>query len=194
MRPVDLLPKDGPGKRRTLPSVPLVAAGATPVLAAALVLFGWSAEHAKVTHRSAELGTVRAQAVSLAPSTGSAAASQLAALRDARTAAAEDALRGRVAWDGVLDQIARVLPPDVWLTQLTLQSATPVTGASTTSAAPGLQISGSARSQAAVAHALARLAVVPALTQVTLVSTTTSAVGKANVIQFQLTATVGAAS
>jgi len=194
MRPVNLLPKDAPGTRRPLPSVPLVAAGATPVLAAALVLFGWSVEHGKVQSRAAELDAARAEVRALTPSTDAAAVSQLAALRDARAAAAEDVLRRRVAWDGVLDQIARVLPGDVWLSQLTLETATPLAGASTTSAAPGLQISGSARSQAAVAHTLARLAVVPALTKVTLVSTTSSSVGKTDVIQFQITATVGDAS
>jgi Tfp pilus assembly protein PilN len=194
MRPVNLLPKDSPGNRRTLPPVPVVAAGATPVLAAALVLFGWSVEHGKVRNRTAELDAARAEVRTLTPSTGAAAASQLAALRDARTAAAEGVLHERVAWDGVLDQIARVLPGDVWLSQLTLESATPLSSSSTASAAPGLQITGSARSQAAVAHVLARLAVVPALTKVALVSTTTSTVGKTDVIQFQVTATVGGAS
>lgn len=197
MRPVNLLPKDAPGTRRSRPSLPVVAAGTTPVLAAALVLFGWSTAHAKARDRGAELEVVRAQVRAVQPSTGGEAASQLAALRDARSAAAEDVLARRVAWDTVLDAIARVLPGDVWLTSMTLQSATPLAGASTAAAsapAPGLQLDGSARTQAAVAHALARLAVVPALTGVTLLSTTTSGEGKATVVQFQITATVGAGS
>jgi Tfp pilus assembly protein PilN len=196
MRPVNLLPKDAPGTRRSLPSLPVVAVSATPVLAAALVLFGWSTAHAKVRDRSAELETVQAQVRSVQPTAGADAAAGLAALRDARTAAADDVLHRRVAWDSVLDAIARVLPADVWLTSMSLQSATPLAGASTTTAtaAPGLQLSGSARSQSAVAHALARLALVPELTGTTLLSTTTSTVGKAAVVQFQITATVGGAA
>ncbi len=194
MRPVNLLPKDTPGTRRSLPSLPVVAAGTTPVLAAALVLFGWSAAHAKVRDRGAELEAVQAQVRAVQPSTGAEAAAGLAALRDARAAAAEDVLGQRVAWDAVLDAIARVLPGDVWLTSMTLQSATPLAGATTSTALPGLQLNGSARTQEAVAHALARLAVVPALTGVTLLSTTTSGDGKAAIVQFQISATVGAGS
>jgi Tfp pilus assembly protein PilN len=194
MRPVNLLPKDAPGTRRSLPSLPVVAAGTTPVLAAALVLFGWSTTHAKAHDRGAELEVVQAQVRAVHASTGAEAASRLAALRDARAAAAETVLDSRVAWDSVLDAVARVLPGDVWLTSMSLQSATPLAGAATTAAAPGLQLNGSARSQAAVAHALARLAVVPALTGVTLLSTTSTDQGKTHVVQFQITATVGAAS
>jgi Tfp pilus assembly protein PilN len=191
MRPVNLLPKDAPGTRRSLPSLPVVAVGATPALAAALVLFGWSTAHAKARDRGAELEVVQAQVRAVQPSTGADAAAGLATLRDARAAAAEDVLDRRVAWDAVLDAIARVLPGDVWLTSMSLQSATPLAGASTATAAPGLQLNGSARSQAAVAHALARLSVVPALRGATLLSTTTSTVGKTSVVQFQITAGLG---
>jgi Tfp pilus assembly protein PilN len=161
------------------------------VLAAALVLFGWSTTHAKAHDRGAELEVVQAQVRAVQPPTGADAAAGLATLRDARAAAAEDVLDRRVAWDSVLDAIARVLPADVWLTSMSLQSATPLAGASTATAAPGLQLNGSARSQAAVAHALARLSVVPALSGATLLSTTTSTVGKVSVVQFQITASLG---
>lgn len=194
MRPVNLLPKDTPGTRRSLPSLPVVAAGTTPVLAAALVLFGWSTAHAKARDRGTELEVVQAQVRAVQPSTSASPAANLAALRDARAAAADGVLAQRVPWDSVLDQIARVLPSDVWLTNMSLQAATPLAGASAATASPGLQLDGSARSQAAVAHALARLSVVPVLTGVTLLSTTTSDAGKTATVQFQITATVGATS
>jgi Tfp pilus assembly protein PilN len=194
MRPVNLLPKDTAGTRRSLPSLPVVAAGTTPVLAAALVLFGWSTAHAKARDRGAELDAVQARVRAVQPSRTADAAAGLAALRDARAAAADDVLAQRVPWDSVLDQVARVLPGDVWLTSMSLQTATPLAGASTATASPGLQLNGLARSQAAVAHALARLSVVPALTGVTLLSTTTSDAGKTATVQFQITATVGASS
>lgn len=193
MRPVNLLPKDGPRDRRTLPSPGLLAAGAAPVVAAVAVYAGWSTEHAKAHDRAAELDAAKAQVQALRPTAQGTAAARLASLRVSRGAAVEDVLAKRVAWDGLLQAIARVLPGDVWLDQLVLQAPTPFTGAptSSTSTSPqGLQMGGFARSQAAVAHALARLAVVPGLSDVTLASTTSSTVGKKPVVQFQISATV----
>ncbi|HEX7083351.1 MAG TPA: PilN domain-containing protein [Gaiellaceae bacterium] len=196
MRPVNLLPSDGAGERRRRPPVALLAAGAAPLAAAALVYLGWSTAHQKASQRADELAAVQAQVDRLAPKAATAsAAAQLASLQSSRTAAVQTVLAQRVAWDGLLDRIARVLPGDVWLQSLNLQSPAPFgSAAPAPGAAQGLQLTGSARSQAAVAHTLARLSIVPGLNDVTLASTTSSGAGKQTVVQFQVSATVGGGS
>jgi Tfp pilus assembly protein PilN len=122
-----------------------------------------------------------------------------------RQAALEDALSKEVSWDATLDDLARVLPKDVWLTSLSAQSPTPAgvatvaptpaattTGSTTTTstaatttttAAPvpaattptAFTISGFAGSQDSVAELLARLRLMPMLNNVTLGNTTTRA-------------------
>lgn len=202
MRPVNLLPQDATATRRRLPSAPIALAAVLPFLAAALVYLGWSVEHGHVTARTGELAAVQARIDAIRPAAP--AADRLASLRTARMTALDDALAKRIPWDATLVAIARVLPSDVWLNQLSLQSPTPVAGASTASstaasstvpAVANLQLTGSARSQAAVAHALARLALVPSLTDVTLGFTASAPAGtQKTVVQFQISAAVGAGS
>ena len=128
--------------------------------------------------------------------------------------ALQDALGRRVAWDRILDQIARVLPANVWLTQLNAMSPTPTTAApppapttttsssssssSTTPVVPAapsalFTLTGYAYSHDDVAHLLARLALVPSLTNVTLGATSSATVGPKAVIQFTVNATMQAA-
>ena len=114
------------------------------------------------------------------------------------------------------DQIARVLPANIWLTQLNALSPTPTTAApppaaptTTTSsgsssssssaativpAAPSaiFTITGYAYSHDDVAHLLARLALVPSLANVTLGSTSSATVGPKAVVQFTVNATMQA--
>jgi Tfp pilus assembly protein PilN len=132
----------------------------------------------------------------------------------------QDALGRRVAWDATLNQVARVLPPDMWLTELDAQSPTPTTisatsGATSSSASSTsttttstttttdstpppvpaaasaiFSLSGYAFTNEGVAQVLARLALVPTLTNVTLVSTASMAIGTKQVVQFQVSAAI----
>jgi len=198
MRPVNLLPSDSPSAQRKRPAAALLIAAATPVLALGLVYLGWSVEHAKVRDRQVELASVEAQVRRVQPAATATAANALAVERMQRETSVRSVLGKSVPWDTVLDQVARVMPADTWLTDLSVQSPTPTGAVSTTtssssSAAPtGFTISGSARSQAAVARLLARLALVPSLTNVTLSSTTSSTQGSLKTVQFQIGAAVRA--
>jgi Tfp pilus assembly protein PilN len=90
---------------------------------------------------------------------------------------------GRVPWENVLRDLARVLPGGLQLATLQIQSPTPIgpvsdTAASaTTSGATGFTVTGNAGSQNRVALALDRLASLPWLTNVTLQSSTRSGSG-----------------
>ena len=221
MRAVNLLPRDEVRTRRGLPGPWVILAAAAPILAGSLVYLGYSTEHSSLAEKRAELSAVEAKIKALSAS-GSGAAGQAALVgeRSQRTAALVDALSKATAWDVTLDDLARVLPTDVWLTTLTAQSPTPagspaiptVTPAATTTTtttttttpaatpppAPNptsFTLTGYAQSQDAVAHLLARLQLLPMLSNVTLVSTNSSVVSTSpnvstgkQVLQFQLTA------
>jgi Tfp pilus assembly protein PilN len=216
MRPVNLLPKDATSRRRgpTVP-VPLVAAAALPVVAVAAVGAAWVGPHRQAAERSVELAAVQAQVSSLrAASAGTGA--QLASLEASRRSALEDVLAKRLPWDTTMDEIARVLPRGVWLTQVELKSPTPAavaapaaptttasttTGTTTTtptpapavSSSPNLSIGGLALTQSQVAETLARLALIPGVANVSLQSSASTAIGKRPAVQFQIAATLGGA-
>jgi hypothetical protein len=96
---------------------------------------------------------------------------------EARTSALAGALTGRVAWDRVLRQVTLVVPEDVGFTTVTTVSpdaaaagGTDPAAAPAEGAADSLTLAGQARSQEAVARLLARLGVIPELTEVQLQS------------------------
>jgi Tfp pilus assembly protein PilN len=211
MRPVNLLPSDAsPGRTRRLPGAPVLAAAAAPVVAVAAIGGAWSTQRSHVSARSSELAAVQAQVEALQAASGG-SGSQLAALEASRRAALDDALARRQPWDATLDAIARVLPKGVALTELGLQSPTPAgvaapaptttapttTGTTTTAAAPspapaaqGLTMSGTAPSNAVVAYVLARLALVPGVSNVTLQTTQGVVLPTGPAVQFQLAASI----
>ena len=99
----------------------------------------------------------------------------------ARMAAAGSASEKRVAWEALLSDVSRVLPKQVYLQSLSAQSPTPLApGAAVaaptaapgtpTPAASGFSATGVASSHVKVAVVLDRLASLPWLTNVTLVS------------------------
>jgi Tfp pilus assembly protein PilN len=112
--------------------------------------------------------------------------------KNERLLALSAALGGRVAWDGVLRQIAQVLPTDVWLTSLATAAVDPAVAAATPGVAQGptLTIVGSTYSQTGVARLLSRLTVVPSLTNVQLVSSTMTEGDEREVVQFTISAQV----
>ena len=124
--------------------------------------------------------------------------------KQARVAALNSALSKRIAWDRVLREFALVLPDDVWLLSMSAKAPTPSTTAPTSSSstsssassAPalggqlGFNIEGYTYSHDAVARLLSRLAVVPDLEQVQLVTSERTQFGSRNVIHFRIAANV----
>lgn len=194
MRAVNLLPVDAYAAKPKLPHAPVVLAATAPVLAGALVYLGYSLEHPKVTDRRIALEIVQSQVDAMTPSqTLVAQASQVATQRVLRQRELSDALGKQQPWDVALDQIGRVLPANAWLTQMSAQSPTPVT-ATTGAVAATASIQGYTYSMDDVAAVLARLSLLPSLTNVQLTSASTSTLGAKNVTEFQITANVQAAA
>jgi len=105
------------------------------------------------------------------------------------------ALGARLAWDRILREFSLVLPDDVWLT--TLNMTTPDPAAAVTGApASNFSISGYTYSHDSVARLLARLALVPELTGVTLANSAyqgePGSAGDAGAVQFSIQAGIKA--
>ncbi len=195
MRAVNLLPRDD-GRRQRSGSTqnnPLVVGGVAGTVLVSAILAAWFltasggvADNQK--RRDAALAELAATPVPAPTTPGS---SQLDQEKSARIAALSAALAGRLAWDRVLREISLVLPEDVWLTNLSGQ-------APTAAAAPGssgtFTINGRTYSHDGVARLLARLALVPELTNVQLQHSVaeTTETGR-DVVGFTITATVKAA-
>ena len=194
MRAVNLLPIDAYAAKPKLPHAPVVLAATTPLLAGALVYLGYSLEHPKVTDRRIALEIVQSQVDAMTPSQALVSqASQVAAQRVLRQRELSDALGKQQPWDVALDQIGRVLPANAWLTSLSAQSPTPV-GATTGAVAATASIQGFTYSMNDVATVLARLSLLPSLTNVQLTSASSAPIGAKDVVQFQISATVQAAT
>ena len=209
MRAVNLLPAPRVEKRqddvqsraRTTKAIAVVAVA---VLVLVAVVLGYSVSHSRsqVNDRHAKLDGLKAevaQAQAAAAVPGAARATTQAHL-----AAITSAASGRIAWDGLLGELLRVMPAGAWLQTLqagngasttsssSSSSTTPSTSAttasapatavagavSTTGAMPtSFVVSGFALSQDIVALALDRLALMPGLSDVTLQSTQRASVG-----------------
>jgi Tfp pilus assembly protein PilN len=194
MRAVNLLPADANAPRQRLPFAPIVLAGTAPLLAAALVYLGYSVESSKVSDKQLALDAVKTQIVALRPTQQLVSQSgRIVGERARREAELADALGRQVPWDVTFDQISRVLPANAWLTSLGGQSPVPVVPSAPTATNSSLSpvtLQGMTYTQADVARVLARLALVPALTDVALVSTQASTVGTRTMIQFSVSATL----
>jgi Tfp pilus assembly protein PilN len=190
MRAVNLLPADAYAPKQRLPYAPIVLAATAPVLAGALVYLGYSVEHSKVTDRRIALNVVQSQVAALSPSTAYLAqVNHIASERAQRLTELSDALGKQVSWDVTFDQISRVLPQNAWVTTLIVQSPTTISGATPSTTTFTLQ--GYTYKQADVAKVLARLALVPALSNVTLASSTATVLGiSTKVVQFSITGTI----
>jgi Tfp pilus assembly protein PilN len=189
MRAVNLLPADAYAPKQRLPYAPVVLAATAPLLAIALVYLGYAVEHSKVSDRRIQLDTVRSQIAALSPTQALVAeAGQVANARALRLTEVSDALGKQVPWDVAFEQIARVLPTNAWVTSVIAQSPVTISGAATTTTTFTLQ--GYTYKQADVAQVLARVALVPALSNVTLASSSATLLGTKKVVQFTITGTV----
>jgi Tfp pilus assembly protein PilN len=188
MRAVNLLPHDAYAAKQRLPYAPVVLAATAPVLAGALVYLGYTLEHSKVSDRQIAVGVLQSQVNALAPSQD--LVSQAGRITDERTrrqVELSDALSKQVGWDVAFAQIARVLPANVWLTSLNAVSPSPVSGSASTTQ---FALVGSTYSHADVATVLERLSLVPALSDVVLMSSTEGQTGTKPTVQFSITATI----
>ena len=187
---------------KDLPARRVLAAGGA-VAGAAAIAFGAAFVHERslvnekqdtLAGVQAQLADVQAKAEPLRTAE-SATATKLTAVRTISA--------GRVPWENVLRNLARVLPSQVQLQSLQATSpaaiapgATAAPAGATTGAAPtGFTLAGSASSQNRVALVLDRLAVLPWLSDVTLQSSTrgTGITGSSSTDQFTISANFNSA-
>jgi Tfp pilus assembly protein PilN len=208
MRAVNLLPKDS--ARRAGPPVPTAVAATVIgglVLVSLMVSVLLLSAHGKVKSRELELAQKQAELAAIPVPAQNRLQQQdaLVADKSARVAALNAALSKRIAWDRVLREFALVLPDDVWLLSLSATApssaaATPVAGTSSTSSSStptlggqlGFSIEGYTYSHDAVARLLTRLAIVPDLQQVQLISSQQAKLGNRTIIHFKISANVRA--
>ena len=194
MRAVNLLPRDAPVKSFAANrGVVFGGAGGAALVTAVLATMVLGAGGA-VSEKQAELDSLRAQiaAVPRPVEQDGGGNAQLAVEKGARVGALSAALGGRVAWDRVLRQVSLVLPEDVWLTTLSASAPAAAAAAEEGASTTGFTLVGSTYSQDGVARFLSRLAVVPDLANVRLVSSQGALVGERELVQFTVLADIRA--
>jgi Tfp pilus assembly protein PilN len=195
MRPANLLPADlarGDGKQLPLPAIAAVGAGCA---VGVLLAGGYMTTHSKVTKRQAELASIQAQIAAVPkppPVKASTISPALAAEKDARQAAVDQAISSRTSWDTVLREVSLILPDDVWLQSLSAKggAASPAADSAAPAAGNSITLTGSTYSQEGVARLLTRLALVPHLDKVALQSSSAAEVGGQPVVNFTISADV----
>jgi Tfp pilus assembly protein PilN len=203
MKAVNLLPADYKQVRQASFTSSLakhpVALGGTAAAIAVAALLGvtyQSASHT-VTSNQSQLDALHARIAAMAQPVSSVNDGVRARIEQVATA---DAVR--MSWDGFMTKLARVLPEDVWLTNMSVQetapAATPTTGAAPTApaistAAPtGFTITGYTYSQKSVARLMRRLSLLPWLSDVTLQNSSMTTAGTHSVFQFTIVGAVTA--
>jgi Tfp pilus assembly protein PilN len=198
MRAVNLLPeqKRSGGAPTVLTTTSVLVGGASVLTALGLFLgVSYTQSHGRVTDRQQTLAGLQSRVESLQAARTHSVVSQSG--DQARVAAITTAAAGQMRWDHVLDDISRVLPAGSWLSSLDMQApgpVTPVPAASTpttdTTSPTAFTVSGVAFTQDIVAQVMQRLELVPALSDVTLQSSTRTTVGTAQAYQFTMSANV----
>jgi Tfp pilus assembly protein PilN len=191
MRAVNLLPRDEPTKSfQATRGVVFGGVGGAALVTALLVAMTMNAGGA-VDAKQAEVDALRSEIAAIpAPTVTDASTDDaLATEKGARVGALSAALTSRVAWDRVLRQVSLVLPEDVWLTKLSATAPTPAT-AESAPATSGVTLAGSTYSQNGVARFLSRLAVIPDLANVRLLSSQSALVNERELVQFTMLADI----
>jgi hypothetical protein len=185
MRAVNLLPGESRHVSRA-PQPAALAAAVAGVVVVAAIGGGNLLETARVSSAQKTLDSAKLQlaATPLPPPTPNVIAPPAAVAQQMqpRLDAVSSALSTRIAWDRILREFSLVLPSDIQLSQLTLVQPTP----SATATANNLQLTGVTYSYDSVARLLARLQLVPDLTDVTLGQSSFDQ----GVVQFSITAGV----
>lgn len=218
MRAVNLLPRDEPRRHRKRMTLATQVAVVLPFLIASLLAAGYLLASSKVKDNRATLNALQAELEAIPHVENKHPANALLAVqRDQRVAALGLALQARISWDRILREISSVLPEDVWLTSLdakspetpvapppppptttTTETTTDTTATATTPAPPPappdapLTLDGYTYSQEGVARLMSRLALIPELNVVKLVSSTESEISNQTVVQFSIQANVAA--
>ena len=200
MKAVNLLPEHRRAGHRSTDkgqslSVKTVAAGAGGLLAVVSIVVAVAALQARgvESRRSKTLADLQTQIA--AAQASSAAASQAKSQLQARVVAVSTASSSRIAWDELLLDLARVMPRNSWLSNLTAAAPDPSAPApaapapGTPVAAPtAFVITGFARSQSIVPLVLDRLALIPALSDIGLQKSQSVDVGKRKAVEFTIQA------
>jgi Tfp pilus assembly protein PilN len=154
-------------------TVAAATAGAVVLLLGA----GYVYERSVVNHRRATLADVQAKVATADAKAAPLRAAQAAVA--ARIAGAGTVSKNRVVWERLLADVSRVLPSQVYLQSLALQSPTPFASGATVGGAiaaspgaSGFSATGVATSHVRVALVLDRLASLPWVTNLILVSST----------------------
>jgi Tfp pilus assembly protein PilN len=166
VRAVNLLPSDARGRLGARAG--RGGGGAAYVILAALAALVvlaslWAVANKQAGDRRAEFARVDAEAAEAEARNGAAAPyEEFARLAEDRVATVSALARSRFDWAHAMHEISRVLPADVWLTELGGDSGATDAAPSpspTTSVAPSptFKLDGCTRSQAKVARLLARL-------------------------------------
>jgi type IV pilus assembly protein PilM len=196
-RTVDLLPRDARVGQRRMPSLKaalLPAAVAVPLVAIGFLFFQASGD---VNEREDRLSVAERELAALPKPKRAEIDPALQGEQAQRATAVAQVLGRRLAWDAVLRDVSRVLPADIWLTELNATVPTPANSLTTVAAAPapagpvaptGVTVTGYTYSQNDVAELLARLQTVPSMTNVQLQSSEIAEVGKKSVVQFTILA------
>ena len=188
MRAVNLLPGESRHVSRA-PQPAALAAAVAGVVVVAVVGGGNLLETARVSSAQKTLNSAKIQlaATPLPPPTPEVTPppAAVAEQMQPRLEAVSNALSTRIAWDRILREFSLVLPSDIQLSVLDLTQPTS-SGISAAGAANNLQLTGVTYSYDSVARLLARLQLVPDLTDVTLGQTSVSQ----GVVQFSITAGV----
>jgi Tfp pilus assembly protein PilN len=197
MKAVNLLPQERRGSQRGAAFAPLlrepllaVAIAGLVVVVAALALTAHSAS-TTLSARHATIRQLDAQLAKIKPVTTTGAGGTASRLTAVTSIASQ-----RPTWDGFFNSLSRVMPEDVWLLNLSVQAsaaattpATPSTSSPAGTSVPSaFTVTGYTYSQPSVARTMRRLELVPWLRDVSLVTSTKSAIDNHTVYQF----TVGA--
>ena len=184
MRAVNLLPHDLVGRKRFL-TPPVVTAIVCVIVVFTALASGYLLESSKVAQAETSLDAARAELASIPPPPPPAPGEQydLPGQQAARVAALHTAIAGRIAWDRVLRELALVLPTDVWLDRLQVQSPTDAL-------ADSFKITGTAYSHDGVARLMSRLQVLPELANVHLMNSRAIVPGKRGAVQFEISAVI----
>jgi Tfp pilus assembly protein PilN len=199
MRAVNLLPRDHGQRTIKKESLPLLVGGCAFLLVAAVLGAMFMMGSGKIASEQRKLDDLNRQFQALPPPPPgpTAAQQQLQGEQSARVSALTTAMTSRVSWDRVFREFSLILPEDVWLTSLSAKS--PISPATNTSSTGGstvpsmFTIQGRTYSHDGVARLLSRLQFLPDLTNVQLISSTRSVVGKQPIVDFNIAADIAAA-
>jgi Tfp pilus assembly protein PilN len=199
VRPVNLLPAEYRRDRLEVfksPPTPVLALGLAGVVVVAMLVGGFIVENSKVSDKRRTLDSLQTElSATPGPRQRSSHEAELLQSRDQRVATLNTALTGRIAWDRVLRNLSSVLPDDVWLSSLkagasTGAESTPAASGAASTAGEDFVLNGYAYSQDGVARLLARLEVVPDLSDVQLQKSEKTEVAGRPVVTFAVEAAV----